>query len=105
MKDQTENLGVDEQCVFQFLSHWPGTFVSESEIARRADGKMRFRKEPRWAGHALTQLVVLSLAESDGQGRYRLKSRGRSTVKPGNQEKFVAPHLKNILDKNGLKFS
>ncbi len=96
---------MDEQCVFQFLNHWPGAFVSEPEIARRADGKMHFQKEPRWAGHALTQLVVLSLAESDGHGRYRLKRRGRSTVKLGNQEKFIAPHLKDILEKNGLKLS
>ena len=102
MKIENENLGADENCVLQFLNHWPDTYVSGTEIARRADGKSRFVEDPRWANLALAQLVELNLIESEPGGRYRVK--GQSNVKCGGKRRFIAPHLRAILEKGGRQF-
>ena len=102
MNIETDNLGVDETSVLEFLKNWPDVFVAGMEIARRADGKARFLKDPHWAGHALSQLMELNVIESNGNGRYRLKC--RSTVMCGSQRRFIAPHLLEILEKSGRNF-
>ena len=102
MEIEPENLGADEARVLDFLKNWPDAFVAGMEIARRADGKTRFLEDPRWAGHALAQLMELNLVESDDNGRYRLKP--HSTVMCGTRRKFIAPHLLEILVKSGRHF-
>jgi len=102
MNSDTIDLGADETCVLQFLNHWPGSFVSGAEIARRADSKARFEDDPRWANLALSQLTENGLLESDGHGKYRVK--GSATIHCfGGQRRFVAPHLKEILERHRRK--
>ena len=103
MKVEDHHLNADESCVLQFLKNWPDTFISAAEIARRADGKTRHRTEPRWAAPILGQLVTLKLAETDGHGKFRLVT-GGMTVKHGGKKRFVAPHLRAILEKHERKF-
>jgi hypothetical protein len=95
MNIKIENLGMDEKCILQFLKHWRYSFVSGTEIARRADGKARLVDDPRWAGLALFQLVELHLVEHDGHDKYRVKE--RPTVKCAGKRRFIAPHLQDIL--------
>jgi hypothetical protein len=99
---EADNLGSDEECIYQYLKLWPDQFVSGIEISRRADSKTRFLENPSWAGSALGQLLGVGLIETDGDGRYRL--RAHSTVMVGGKSKFIAPELMEILIKSGQKF-
>jgi hypothetical protein len=102
MKLEIENLGADENCVLRFLSHWPETYVSGAEIARRADGKSRFVEDPRWANFALSQLVELNLVEFESSGKYCVN--GQPKAKCDGKRRFIAPHLRAILKKSGRQF-
>jgi hypothetical protein len=105
MKIEEQHLSADESSVLQFLKNWPGAFISAAEITRRADGKIRHRTEPRWTAPVLTQLVTVKLVETDGHGKYRLKTSDSGlTVKHGGRKRFIAPHLRDILEKHGRKF-
>ena len=94
-------LGSDENCVLQYLNTWPDEFVSEKQIARRADSKDRFMTEPHWTYNALSQLLMMELIETDGTGKYRMKVHRNET---GGSKKFMAPHLRQILEKSGKNF-
>lgn len=102
MKSEIENLSADEQSVLLFLKNWPGVFISSTEIARRADGKNRYREDPRWSVHVLPQLMAANLVETDGHGKFRLKT--LQTVQVGGRKRFISPHLSAILAKHGRKF-
>lgn len=92
-------LNADESCVLRFLKNWPDSFVSDMEIARRADGKSRFSEDPAWADYALGQLLELDLVERDRHGRFRVKP--RSSRKCKNKRRFVAPQLHETLRQAG----
>lgn len=103
-EEQNQNLGTDEICVLRFLNNWPDTFVSSTEIARRADSKHRYREEPRWAVDALSKLLALELVATDSHGKYCVKRvKSQMTVKCGGKKRFIAPHLRAILEKDGRK--
>ena len=95
-------LGSDECCVLEYLKTWPGEFVGERQIARRADNRNRFVTEPIWARNALTQLVMLGFIETDSAGHYRVKE-SRNTAQHA-ATKFMAPHMREILMKSGRNF-
>lgn len=105
-EDQALDLNVDEICILRFLNNWPDAYVSQTEIARRADGKARYRANPRWTAGALSQLRALNLVEADRHGRYRLITdrKKRLTVCLGGKQRFVSPYLRAILEKHGRKF-
>lgn len=100
------DLGVDENCVMQYLNSFPGEFISEREIARRADGKERFLANPYWAHNALSELIEMKLLETDGEGRYRQITGAASQLAKaaGPGAKFMDPKLRAILEKSGHKF-
>jgi len=100
METDDLNLGADADCILQYLKNFPTQFISAMEISRRAEGRNRFREESRWAQSALGQLVELALIETDGKGRYRIKSRKK---KGGAGNKFIAPGMREILEKSGRK--
>lgn len=95
------NLGADANGILQYLSNFPTQFISVMEIARRAEGRNRFKEESRWANAAISQLLELSLIETDGNGRYRIKSKRKSKEAGGN--KFIAPAMREILEKSSRK--
>lgn len=102
------DLGVEENCVMQYLNNFPGEFISEREIARRADGKHRFVEDPYWAHNALSELVEMKLIETDGAGRYRRvaqETKETKVVRSGDSgAKFMDPKLRAILEQSGRKF-
>lgn len=106
MEPNDINFGADENCVLQYLSNFPGQFISETEIARRADGRGHYLKDVHWPHNALAQLVDASLLEADGEGKYRLKTRQQSGEKPKasrRPKKFIAPQLRDILEHSSHK--
>jgi hypothetical protein len=101
METRDLNLGADANGILQYLGNFPTQFISVMEIARRAEGRGRFKEEARWAHVAISQLLELSLIETDGNGRYRIKSRRKSKEAGGN--KFIAPAMREILEKSTRK--
>lgn len=92
-------LGSDESVVLRFLKNWPDAFVSETEVARRADGRRRFQEDPGWASAALAQLMELKLIEADSMGRFRVNHHpAKKCVKT---QRFVSPRLREILKRAG----
>lgn len=104
MKLDLEYLTTDERSVLRFLKNWPEKYISSNEIARRADGKNRYRQEPRWPAQILPQLIAMNLVETDGSGKYRVRNEALKTVKLGGRKRFIAPRLRAILEKHGSKF-
>jgi hypothetical protein len=95
------NFSSDENCILQYLNNFPDEFITEMEISRRADGRERFQQDSHWAHYALAQLVESKLVESDGEGRYRLCYRRPGLSGP--VKKFLAPHIREILEQSGRK--
>ena len=96
------SLGADENSVLQYLENFPDDFMTEMEIARRADGRNHFMKDTHWAHLALSQLMDFGLLESDGIGKYRLKCRrGKSA---GMNRKYLAPQVREILERSSRHF-
>ncbi len=93
-------MDADEKDICNYLKSWPGQFVSGREIARRASGKWRFRKEPDWASSALGRLVEKNVIESDSTGHYRL-IRKAPKEKP---KKWISPQFRKILQESGKDF-
>lgn len=104
------DIGVDENCVMLYLNNFPGEFINEREIARRADRKERFLEDPHWAHNALLQLTEMKLLETDGEGRYRQVNEqpGEQASQPakpaGPRAKFLDPKLRAILERSNHKF-
>jgi len=91
-----------EECILKFLKGCPDEFASEIQISWHAAGEATFMKDPKWAQHALPQLLKLRLVETDGDGRYRLITARAAT---GGGLKFIAPHFRAILEKSGRNMS
>ena len=87
-------MDADERDICNFLESFPGEFVGTREISRRASGKHRFRENEEWATPVLLRLVEKGLVEDDSKGHFRY-------VPPKKQEKWIAPHLKQILKRSG----
>ncbi len=95
------NIGTDANCILQYLNNFPTQFISEMEIARRAEGRNRFAEDARWTHGALSELMELNMVETDGHGRYRIKpSMAKAS---GHGRKFIDPKLRSILEKSGQK--
>lgn len=101
MDANDQNLGADAYAVLRYLDNFPEQFITVMEISRRADGRNRFKEESHWAHAAITQLLEQSLIETDGNGRYRSKSKPKK--KEGGNNKFIAPAMREILEKSGRK--
>ena len=95
-------LGADESCVLQYLENFPDDFVTEMEIARRADGRTHFMDDTHWAHIALSQLIESGLLETDGLGKFRLKD--RSAKAHAMVRKFLAPEVREILEHSSHHF-
>jgi len=87
----------DERDIFQFLKTWSSTFISSSEISRRAGSKKRAHDEPNWAKPLLMNMVERGILEADIQGRYRIKPVSRK-----KKGKWVAPDIAKILAENDI---
>ena len=90
-------MDADQRDICAYLKSWAGQFVAAKEIARRAGGKRRFRKDPNWAVPALAQLVEQRIIESDATGHYRL----RPQEKKSKHKKWVSPQIQGIIQKSG----
>jgi hypothetical protein len=93
-------MDADELDICNYLKSANDSFVSGTEIARRAGGKRRFKEEPGWATLVLGRLMEAGLVEADNSGRYRLKPQDDQ----GKTKRWVAPHIRQILEKSGKKF-
>jgi hypothetical protein len=93
-------MDADEREICNFLKTFPGEFVSAKDIARRAAGKWRFREDPEWATPVLARLVERHVIEGDSRNYYRLLPSSTQTRK----KQWVAPHIKQLLEKSGKRF-
>lgn len=98
------NLNTDETSVFQYLQHHPEDFISEMEVARRADSRNRFMNDTHWAHVSLLQLVEKHLLETDGSGRYRVLIDRPHERLQRQPHKFIDPRLRAILERSGHNF-
>jgi len=92
----------DERSICDYLKSWPKHYVSAREVARRADGKRRFREDPQWAYPVLTRLLEQGIIETDGLGHYRSKHLTLDKKRRGG--KWVSPQLRRILERSGRDF-
>ena len=91
--------GSDESQILNYLNLWPEAFIPEQEIARRANGKARFREDPDWACRSLAKLYQLGLVEVDERSRVRIR---RDPVRNcGKTKRFVAPRVRELLGGKG----
>ena len=90
-------MDAEEREICDFLKSWPGQFVAVREICRRAGGKWRYREDPNWALPVLARLLEQGVIESDTAAHYRL----RALEKRGKSRRWVAPHIKKILEESG----
>jgi hypothetical protein len=88
-------MDADEREIVDFLRSWQGRYVSAKEIAKRAGGKWRFRKEPNWAAPVLARLVERREIEADATGHFRLLEREKQ-----GKHKWISPQIQAILDKS-----
>jgi len=90
-------MDADERAICLYLRASPGQWISATEIARRADGKRRFREDPMWASQVILRLVDQAFLESDSTGHYRLRPLGRR----GKAKKWISPRFRRILEESG----
>ena len=90
-------MDADERAICLYLRASPGQWISAAEIARRADGKRRFREDPTWASQVILRLVDQAFLESDSTGHYRLRPLGRR----GKAKKWISPRFRRILEESG----
>lgn len=103
--DITYALSTDANCVLIYLKNYPNDFMTETEIARRADGRHRFMDDPYWAHFALIELTDFKYVETDGSGRFRLKTTVAATASPKKPgAKFLSPQMREILQQSGKGF-
>jgi hypothetical protein len=99
------SLDPDETIVCEYLSNWPGQYVSIAEICRRAAGRLRYRADPYWAHPIASRLVEAKILETDSEHRYRIVSVEVEKVLPGRRKKrYVAPQIREILEQSGKVF-
>jgi hypothetical protein len=92
----------DERAICDYLKSWPKTYVSGREIARRADGKRRFRDQPQWAYPVLSRLLETALIETDGLGHYRFVVTG---LEKRRSQKWLSPQMRRVLERSGRDFT
>jgi len=90
-------MDADERAICLYLKSCPGQWISAAEIARRADGKRRFRQDPTWAMQVILRLVDQAFVESDSTGHYRLRPLGNR----GKSKKWISPRYRRILEQSG----
>ena len=100
--------------ILAYLKTAPGKFVPMGEICRRAGGRQRFEKTPRWASGIMSSLVDAGLVEINEHGHYRLVSKDKAVpassqptaaaAQPQSgvvgDDYFPAPHVPAIVDGN-----
>jgi hypothetical protein len=86
-------MDAEEKEICEFLKSWPGQFVSQREVCRRAGGKWRFRENPNWALPVLGRMVDKGLLESDASGHFRL-----ATEKKDKKKQWLSPELRKLLE-------
>lgn len=101
MNSHDIEMGADENCILQYLNNFKDTFITETEITRRADGRNRFVEDSHWAHNALNRLMEWQLVEMDGEGKFRLKS--NRTPSKNTAKKFMSPKMREILERSGHK--
>jgi len=96
-------MDADQNAICQYLTSWPGQFVSRKEICRRAGGKWRFREDENWALPVLQRMVENRTIESNETGHFRLLKQG-STDSRNKKRVWLSPAYRSILQKSGRDF-
>ena len=94
-------MDADEKEIFRYLRAEPACFMPAAFICRHAGGKRRHRESPDWAKPVLLRMLERGILEMDASGSYRLKPIPNAEA---NTRRWVAPHLVELLRKNGKKF-
>jgi hypothetical protein len=97
-------MDADEKDVCAFLKSFPGEFVGLKEICRRAGGKWRYREKDDWAVPVLRRLVEKGFVEEDSAGHFRLVAVEKKQASKKKPAKWVAPHIREILERSGKTF-
>jgi hypothetical protein len=75
------------------------------EVTRRADGRARFVINNHWAHSGLLRLVELGLVETDGEGKYRVRSCAPAERRTGGRRTcFISPQIRQILEQSQNHF-
>lgn len=93
-------MDAEERDICNFLKISPGEFISIREICRRAGGKWRYRENEQWAIPVIARLIERKIIEGNSSGQYRLIIKKKKNEKP----KWVAPHIREILESSGKTF-
>lgn len=92
-------MDADEKDICTFLKSFPGQYVAQREICRRAGGKWRYREDPNWAAPVLLRLVEKGVVQDDSAGHFRLVQKEKK-----KKPKWVSPQIREILRKSGKTF-
>ncbi|HEU5123745.1 MAG TPA: hypothetical protein VFW05_06745 [Verrucomicrobiae bacterium] len=93
-------MDAEELDICNFLKASPGEYVTGREICRRAGGKWRYRENENWAFPVLAKLVERKVIEPNSSGQFRLIMKKKKNEKP----RWVAPHIRAILESSGKTF-
>jgi len=88
----------DEKDIYDFLKTFGEQFVAAREICRRAGGKKKWRDNPQWALAILPMMVDKELLEHDSTAHYRI----RQEIKKKKEKRWIAPHIKKMLEEKGV---
>jgi hypothetical protein len=67
-------MNADEQEVHDFLKQFPGTFVSPTEVSKKAGMRRRYLADRNWARPILRRMELDGIVEVNVTGDYRLKN-------------------------------
>ncbi len=90
-------MDADERTICKYLQTCQNQFISIREISKRAAGRKRYQRDPEWAIAPTGRLLDRGVLESDGSNHFRLIPR----EKPKKPQKWIAPHIRNILERSG----
>jgi hypothetical protein len=66
-------MGSDELAIIDYLKQFPRTFVTVTDICKRAANKRRYARDPEWARPVLRRLEADGHLDSNQYGHYKLK--------------------------------
>ena len=76
-------MSTDETAILDYLKQFPHTYLSVSEIARRAGNRKRFVAEPDWPRIHLRRLELARYVESNPFGQFKyVRPNARKTDRP-----------------------
>lgn len=115
-------LSSDELEILDYLKSSKGNFVSLVEVCRCAGNRQKFKETPNWANPLMSRLIEANMVEINDRGHYRYIGEPEDTASAAagvvgedyfpddseesgeEQQRWIAPHIAEILKKARKKF-